>query len=132
MTVGGGANQNVVGVTVGTTVDVVTEVGDCDDASASCAHPVPSQQLVEAAYCRAPNHHVDMPDDGAAAVNDVLHDAQGEAQAFHNDDNRNNCHGMAEELGTVQAVDISQVDMILVDNSRVGGAVDDGEGEVQE
>lgn len=38
----GGANQNVVAVTVGTTVGVVMEVGDCDDVSASCVRLVPN------------------------------------------------------------------------------------------
>ena len=118
----GGAIQNVVGVTVGTTVDVVMAVGDCDDVSASCARPFPNWQLVGAACPHVPIHHVGTPD-GGVVVNDVSHDVQDPAQAFHNNDHDNNCHGMAEEVGTIHAVDISQESMILVDNGRVGGEV---------
>ena len=122
--VGGGANQNVLGVTVGTTADVATEVGDCDDASASCARPVPSRHPVGVAYSHAPNHQQGMVDGAlAAAVNDVSHDAQGEG---YRGNNNHNYHGMAEEVDTIRKVDNSQVGMSLMNNSRVG-RVDDGE-----
>lgn len=116
---GGGANQNELGATVCTTADVAMEVGDCDDASASCARHVPSRQPV--AYPRVPNHRRGMLDGELVAVNGVSHDAQGEA--YHDNNNHNKYHGMAEE------VDNSQVGMSLMNNSHVGGV---DEGEVQE
>ena len=120
--VGDGANQNALGATVDTIADVATEVGDCDDASASCAHPVPSWGPVGVVYSRAPNHQRGMLDGELVAVNDVSHDAQGEA--YRDSNNHNNHHGMAED--TTHEVDNPQVGMSLMNNSHVGGVDDEG------
>lgn len=118
----GGANQNAVGVIVGTTVDAVMEVVDYGDASASYAPPIPNQHPGVVADLRAPTHQAGtLDDEGVAVENDVSRDGQEGVVPFHND--HSNRHGMIE-VDTSEAVDTYQVGKILADNNHEGAVVD--------
>jgi len=133
----GDANQRVVGVIGDTTVDVVMEVGDYDDVSASHTHLAPSWQLVDVVDCCAPIHQGN-PDDEeevVMVVNDASDDVKEGVGPFHDNNNHDNNHqGGMTGVEMIQVdtshmdiahvgmshVDIAHVGMTLVENNHVG------------